>query len=246
MAKNQSGTSAVAPNVAWASLRQWFERLNGAVPGKVDASLFKGMSGSAISQVRGALRFLGLVDEAHVPRPEFSEFGRAILSEAPSSDVTALVQRAYSPITGKLEANATQSQLLQAFRDHGGVSGDTVIKAARFYLTAARHVGIPVSPFFQDVAEPAEKVFRSRRKPSRQRVADTAQVATLDGKFGDDRRRYSVPTRDGEIVIEVPLSLTRERWERAIRYLQDELLVFLEDEQHENESGHVAPTKGET
>ncbi|MCU0650359.1 MAG: hypothetical protein MUF00_20405 [Gemmatimonadaceae bacterium] len=232
MARASKQAGAVAPNVAYTTFKQWLSGLKGVVPAKIDNTLFRGQSGSTVSQLRGALAFLRLVDHESVPTSSFAPLASAAGQDDWPVVFKPVVEAAYAELLGGLNGNATRAQLLEAFRDRGGVSGETAQKAARFYVSAATECGIEISPFWRSEsgdgggARPRRRV--ARRAPAERQTEDVGKAA--EPQIPPGAREYKLRTKHGEIVMWIPVGMTETSWDRALDYLRQELLEFVTPE----------------
>jgi hypothetical protein len=228
MARISKAAGLVAPNVGYATFKQWFTGLRGAVPDKVDSTLFRGQSGSTISQLKGALTFLKLIDDGFKPTADFGSL--ATVDPAQWATVfRPIIEAAYGGLLEGLAENATRQQLLDAFRTQGNVSGETAQKAVRFYVTAADECGIPMSPFWRNESSEGGTV-RTKRRPSKRGPQDRVQEETGQPPVHSGppagTREYRLSTKSGEVVVWLPASMTATSWKRALSYLEEELFEF--------------------
>ena len=118
-----------------------------AIPSHIDASIMQRMSGTAISQVRGTLRFLGLTTESGAVTQKLRALVAAYETDTWKTEWTEVFFDAYAPIIGDLDLDtATLKQLVDRFRDAAGVSGSVLRKSVRFYLDGVKESGAAVSP----------------------------------------------------------------------------------------------------
>lgn len=115
------------------------------IPGRIDNSLMRNISGSAQSSLLGALRYLNLVREDKAPTDLLP-----LLATSDESQRGATLRKAMELSYPFLRAqtldlaNATPQQLAESLRALGA-SGGTLDKAIAFFLAAAQVAGIPVS-----------------------------------------------------------------------------------------------------
>jgi Family of unknown function (DUF5343) len=135
------------PYISFKTLTNLFERLQQThLPPRIDRSYLDGMSGGYQTQVVAALRWLDLIGDNGETRPVLVAL--ATKPESRPQVVAELLRSRYSSVFALSDANATQGQLEEAFRDFG-VSGSTLRKAVAFFLHAARYAEISVSPHFK-------------------------------------------------------------------------------------------------
>lgn len=115
------------------------------VPGRIDASVFTGQSGSGIAALLAAYKYLGLMTESGAPTDTLKQ-----LVAATESDRAPLIKELLESRYEFLQqpnidlSDATTQQIEQAFRDQG-IGGSTITKAVSFFLTAATAAGLEVS-----------------------------------------------------------------------------------------------------
>lgn len=115
------------------------------VPNRIDASVFRGQSGSGIAALIGTMKYLGFIDDAGTPNDTFKQLVDAKDEDRGSLLKPVLLER-YEFITNAgfgLE-NATSQQVEKAFRDQN-ISGSTVTKSMGFFLAAAEMAGLKTS-----------------------------------------------------------------------------------------------------
>jgi hypothetical protein len=164
---NGSGAGGWTPPYgAFGTLSNTVERLakEGGIPNQIDRSYLSNLPGSAQTELLQSMRALGLVDE----------------QLQPSRDLELLVQETdgrggvmQGILEGKYEGPlalgpfATQQQLEDEFRKYG-ITGNTLRKAIRFFLAAAKYADIAVSPHFR-----SPKVDATARTPRKTKTRET-------------------------------------------------------------------------
>lgn len=152
MANGNGG--ARPPYGPWNTFENWLkeQRSHEVPPVRVDNTLLRHLSGSAQSQLRGALRFFELVSGEN---DLVTDRGRQVIASTGDKDQlkamwAEIVPRAYESILEGVDLEAgTKGQLAEAFRDKGGLTGSVNDKALRFFLSAMENAGIQLSPHFQ-------------------------------------------------------------------------------------------------
>lgn len=155
---------------SWKTTRGLIEDLHKtAIPPKVDRTVMKKMSGSAQSQVRVALRFLGLTTDDDDITDRMKRLVKAFGTEEWKDELRKVVEDAYAPILGAVPVeNGTAQQLHDAFRQRTDVSGSSFRKAVRFFLNAARESGMKVSPHFVAPSAPSRaRTKGTKGKPNK-------------------------------------------------------------------------------
>jgi hypothetical protein len=140
------------------------------VPQRLDRAMLIGLSGPYQAQVMQALRALGMIDTAGVPMPVLHD-----LATRPADRrhlLAQLVSQRYPEAVRLAAGDGTPALLADEFK-RGGLSGDTLRKAAKFFLHAANYAGIPVNEH-----------LRGRRTPSEPLRRQTAGRPVPRGSYG--------------------------------------------------------------
>jgi hypothetical protein len=134
---------------------------SGQIPAQFDRYYFGNQSGSITAQVRGALKFFGLVDEQYRPTGQLREL--AVADDDERRRIYGELVRAKYADALALGENSTFGQLADVFRQRG-LTGATIEKAITFFLAMCEAAGIEVSPFFKQRAKIASSPARRRAK----------------------------------------------------------------------------------
>lgn len=111
-------------------------------PDKIDSSVFPTFSGSIVSHLLLAMRFLGLIDEKGRPQPALAPL---VDEKTRKQAMGKLIPTAYSALFKKVDlAKASPSMLDEAVRSQNA-RGATTRKAKVFLIKAAQYSGLPVS-----------------------------------------------------------------------------------------------------
>lgn len=135
-------------------------------PNRVDRSFLTGMSGAGQTQFIHGLKSLGLIDEDGAVQPRLAELVTR-LDDRPAL-IGQLVRERYPEAVELGQGNATTGELVEVFREKYGVQGDTARKAIAFFLAAAKHGGITLSPNFKT---PTNRTGAPGKKRTRQSPA---------------------------------------------------------------------------
>lgn len=230
MAQDDSAT-LTAPYLPWSTFTGFVSELKqkGAMPDRIDASLLTTKSGGVQAQLRGALRFLGLVtgsganlDVTQSLRDLVAASGTAEWKQA----LQLLLKNAYGKISGEIDVTrATQKQLEEAFSKHGGVTGASPIeKAARFYLAMMKEAGETLSPHFKPLRSPGVRRppnGKKRRASSDEQKSVAPTGTSPHGESSDGRPEGQLikPLPDQEFSVFLPNSMTEEEVQFAIEHL---------------------------
>ena len=162
--------AARPPYIAFITFMRFLQRMAETpdeLPGRIDASVLKNMSGAGQSQLLIALRYFGLVigeDDSSTER--LSQVVRMNESELRSWLAEAIENR-YGSAMELSRESGTGKQLGELFETEFSYRGSTRDKAIRFFLQAAQFSGINVSPYFSvprasATRSPARKAARTR------------------------------------------------------------------------------------
>ncbi len=154
-----------APYMSYKSFKTYLEKFQTeGLPDRLDQSYFGNASGSLVAQVRGALRYLDLIDDNREPTDAL----RLIVDskdDEQKAHLRELFEAKYADALA-LSKTATSGQLADVFRDRG-LSGDTIQKAISFFLAMAADVDVEVSPLFKKGRVAATSNGGRRRKAAK-------------------------------------------------------------------------------
>lgn len=142
------------PYVPYKTLRNFLDRFKQGVPGRIDRGLMGSMSGAVQSQVKTALRYLGLISEHDIP----SELMKRICAsegEERQQALRTVLKAAYPYIFGEQGldfSTATGSQLREVIEHNTTASGETLNRCMAFLKEAAEDAGVAISPYFTGAA----------------------------------------------------------------------------------------------
>lgn len=115
------------------------------LPSELDRTAWNTKSGTDQSQIIGALKFLGLIDTKGNTQQSLRDLVAAAENSPEEKKVLDGILRSFYSNVFLLDLqNATPKQLDAAIGDYG-VAGALKTRAIRFFLKAARHVGIQLS-----------------------------------------------------------------------------------------------------
>ncbi len=187
MVDNNPGNKLLPPYVAFVSLLNFVDGLKRGIPGQIDRSLMKTMSGSMQAQMMSALKYLHLIDAHGVVQDDLT---RLVNSEGPERMQTLreLLTSSYPFLFSDFDLKkATSSQFRQKFTE-AGATGDSVRKCIAFFLSAARDAGVEVSPYIADtVRQPTDT---KPRKP----VSKPARTSGYSSKGNVPQEQVTPPT----------------------------------------------------
>jgi len=133
------------PYMSYTTFNTYLDRIHeDGAPHQFDRSYFGNVSGSLVAQVLGAFTFLGLIDDKKQP----TQLMPVVADPAQRKDILrSILEDVYAELVDLGKKNGTTGQL-DAFFKQRGLNGDTVRKAAAFYLQAAESTGVTLSKNF--------------------------------------------------------------------------------------------------
>jgi len=130
-------------NVAWSTFNHFLEGIDPeTLPPKIDRSYLNTMSGNTQTYLISALRSFELIGPDREATPALKELAKN--PDGRPAMIADLLGRYYPEIIELGKNNATVAQLDDAFRKWG-LAGNTIRKAATFYMHAAQYAGVPLS-----------------------------------------------------------------------------------------------------
>jgi len=217
MAENEQ--KALVP--AYVPYKSFTNFINGlrenGVPGRLDRSVMRGLSGSAQSAIQKSFEFLKLTDLDGKPTPLMRKLVAAE-GEDRKALMKQMLQGAYDFVFDEpnfLE-EATGHMVADKFRAQG-VSGSTVTKTVAFFLAAAKDADVKVSPHVRPPQPPRNTVKRAGKKKGREDDFDLSddQDDELENDMDTDemtRFQIPIPGKKSATVI-IPKNLTAQDWD---------------------------------
>ena len=214
-------------------------RSSSGIPSRIDRSLLPTMSGTAQSQIMGALAFFGLIDDAATGNtlPDLNRLVHATGDER-KAILKELVTKAYPYLTdGTLNLKtATPKQVEDALKDATGITGDTIRKCFVFFVTMARDAGLELSSFLAGTRGrngAARRRSGSRSSPQ----PETDEEPEVEDEYEEPGESIPVPDgflihhfqlrRDLIIQVALPQDITAKDVVRLNKLLQ---VLPMEDE----------------
>ena len=216
--------TATPPLVSYSSYTSFLNQLreHGTVPTRIDKTLMPKASGSQISAMLAALKYLGLIDDAGKPNDQFTAIVVAS-DEERKPLLTTLVKHRYAFLFSSPEFDlekATSGEMAEKFRALD-ISGSTVTKTIAFFLQAAKDAGIKVSSHIKAPAAPkngggTRKLIKERDEALKDEVADENE--------DPDAERFEIPIPGkSSVKVIVPGDLDADDWEM----LQSMITVYI-------------------
>jgi hypothetical protein len=157
MVEEQKRTAAYVP---WATFKNAIDQLAKGIPSRIDRSVFAGTAWNAQTQLFIALRFLGLLKGEDDPTPLLEDVVKGTEDER-KQKLSKVIRDSYADLMAIDLTKATRSHFEEKLGELYNVSGDTRVKAVRFFISAATYAAIPLSSFIL----PKEGKTNGTRKP---------------------------------------------------------------------------------
>jgi hypothetical protein len=148
-----------------------------AMPPKLDKSAWPSFSNLLKGQTFNAFKFLELIDREGNPQPSLKELAKEPVESAEfKATLGRIIEEKYGPVVELAAKHGTINQLQDAMKVYY-VSGTTLERAIRFWLEAAKAVGIP----YPENWKRATKGIVRRRKAGAS-TSDGGGAGKLSGK----------------------------------------------------------------
>lgn len=210
MSNGEKGTVGAPPYGVFATFKNAIEQLAQGVPNQIDRTVFPGMSWNSQTQLLAGLKFFGLIEEGG--KPQGSLHALAVTDEAKRKGyLQKLVRERYAPLFALDLMKTTPAELDQRVTETYGITGDTRLKAVRFFLTALAYLQIPVSPLLTRTRGGNSTPGRKRRssvRPKQPQTQSTApEVSPLSGPSSPGTTRVVALASGGTLTISASLDL---------------------------------------
>lgn len=176
----------------WSLIEELTEK---PLPPKLDRSMLDRRSGTDQAGLIAALKGFGLIDEDQVVQPSLVELTDAE-PEQRKKMLESMLREHYPRQFDISEQPGTEQMLLKSFEEEWGLTGDTRRKAVTFFLHAARHADLELSPHF-----PNTRAGSGRRSGSRAtKSTRTAKRKSTAEKNTDPEAPPARPKGDSHTV----------------------------------------------
>jgi hypothetical protein len=145
--KQNESQKAVPVYLSFKTLQTAVQSLRShGLPNVFDRTAFGSRSGAEQTQILSAFKFLGFIDETNrTLSPLRNLVGVAEGSAEEKAHLATLLKERYANVVALNLESATPAQLEKAIADYGA-SGSTKERSVRFFIKAAEHAGIKLSP----------------------------------------------------------------------------------------------------
>jgi hypothetical protein len=155
--------------VGWSTFKNAIDTLTEAMPNRIDRTVFPGLAGGVQGQLLTGLKFLGLVADDGKPTPVL--LALAVRDEAERKKQIDKILRASYPELFTLDlTKTTPGELREKMGESYGVSGATLDRALRFFITAAENAGITLSAHVSKVKAANGPASSRRRRAAKPRI----------------------------------------------------------------------------
>ncbi len=135
-----------APYVPFSTFETALDKLGKmpTLPPKIDHTVFTSMAGAAKTQVIGAFRYLGLIDDNGTPSTALKDLTKN--KDGRKAAIRELIEKHYPNISADDLAGCSPGQIDAKLSDKGyNISGETKLKARTFLIKAAEFAEMPIS-----------------------------------------------------------------------------------------------------
>jgi hypothetical protein len=221
-APNGNDNKPTPPYLPFKTLTGFLDDLKSSVvPNRIDNSMMSKLSGSMRTQMRGALLFLGLIDDTGMVQSKLRLLVKARGTEEWKNFWSDVFFMAYADVTKNLDLEVgTLQELKDAFRAYG-VDGSVLIKAVRFWLSGIENTGSTYSPHFRarglslGVRSAPRQRQRNATPPVAQAPGSQTKTPARDVPADDPEgtQRFTLPLKDRpNAVMVVPKDMTAAEW----------------------------------
>lgn len=206
MTEEQKRTAAYVP---WATFKNSLDQLAKGMPSRIDRSVFPGIAWTAQNQLFIALKFFGLLKGEDEPTALLEELVKGT-DEERKVKLTKVIRDSYADLISIDLTKATRSHFEEKLGELYNVSGDTRVKAVRFFVSAANHVGISLSSFISPAAKGngvKRRVTSSKPRAAKKAAAILGVSTAIDsGKPGGTSKSVSLAS-GGTLTLLATLDL---------------------------------------
>lgn len=194
----------LAPYLPFRTFTTALDALTVSCPDKLDTSVWPSMAYSVQAATLSAFKFLKLIDVEGVPQPLLGDLLTQDL-EARKEALKHVIDAAYGEIMAAGLTRMTPTQLDGLIKDYGN-TGQTLVKARRFFLHAVKEVGYQLSPSLQHGLRSPRAGGRRKRQSSTANGAATtaAAVGGPDGLVATQHRHSTAVTWEDGLLAKFP------------------------------------------
>lgn len=162
MADSEKTSAAVY--VSWKTFQNAIELLSKAeLPNVIDKTVFPGMAFSVQNQFFTGMRFMGLIDDKNKPTKDLEALAIPD-EEGRKRKLKEIIEDRYSELFALNLKKTTPDELDKKMAEAYRVSGLTRDRAVRFFVGAAKYLGIEMSPLIAGKSSSGVRASGSRVK----------------------------------------------------------------------------------
>jgi len=160
--------------VPYKTFVNFLDGLKISVPSRIDRSVVRSLSGAIQSQLLTSLRYLRLIDDKGIPSDMLT---RLVASEGKDREkaLAEMLRVSYPFLFQSFDLQRATGRQVEEKFVAAGAGGETVRKCMAFFLAAAKHAGITVSPHIK---------MPSRARAAGQRTRSPRTEVTENGSIG--------------------------------------------------------------
>ncbi len=174
--KKASEKSTVPPYMPYKTFYNFIESLQQGVPGRIDRSLMRTMSGGVQRNLMTTLKYLKLISDKGIPTEELS---RLVNSEGPERKniIEELLESSYSFLFSESFdlSTATMHQLEDQFKNTGA-GGGTIRKCIKFFTEAAKDTEIVLSPYLKKIERSSKNSAPKTRRITSKKASKKPEI----------------------------------------------------------------------
>jgi len=148
--------------VPWVTFKNALDQLAKGMPSRIDRSVFSGIAWNVQSQLFAGFKFLGLLEGEDEPTRVLEDLVTGSEEER-KAKLKKVIEDRYADLISIDLTKATRAHFEEKLGELYGVTGDTRVKAVRFFLSASAYVGIELSAF---ISPKGVKGTKARKAPS--------------------------------------------------------------------------------
>jgi hypothetical protein len=144
-------TKRAAAYLPWATFKSALDQLSQGIPTRIDRSVFPGIAWNVQSQLFAGMKFLGLLRGEDEPTELLNDLVAGSEDER-KAKLKKIIEASYAELIAIDLTKASRAHFEEKLGELYNAKGDTRVKAARFFVSAASYTGIPLSSFIQPSA----------------------------------------------------------------------------------------------
>lgn len=216
-----NGKKLTVPYVPFKTFLSVLDSFVSFLPDRIDATIWPNYSGGIRSQLLGAFKFFGLVNDDGTPTSDLRK-----MADDKSNRTTVfkdVMKRSYVDLMKLDLSKATPGSFDAEIRKYGQ-EGDTHRKAASFFLAAARWASVPLSPLL--LKKGGLGVTRRKRGTSSKLAPAPVSAIAANGNSNAPSRQFVLP---GDTVVTFSTNIDAMHMPSVDREIVFDILQQLEE-----------------